>query len=44
MLERISQMKHVIHDWPQSDKAEFGRLLARFVTDFDRTITESEQA
>ncbi|MFA7322867.1 MAG: MarR family transcriptional regulator [Candidatus Nanopelagicales bacterium] len=44
MLERISQLKHVIRDWPLGDKAEFGRLLARFVTDFDRTITEAEQA
>lgn len=44
MLERIAQFERVIHDWPVDDRAEFGRLLARFVNDFDRTFTETEQA
>jgi len=42
--ERIAMFERVMASWSETDRIAFGELLAQFVSDFDRTITEAEQA
>jgi len=44
LLERIAQIEKVTEAWSEADRTTFGALLARFVTDFDHSINEAEQA
>lgn len=44
MRERVGLFERILSDWPESDRIAFGALLTRFVTDFDHTLTEAEQA
>ncbi len=41
---RVALFEQVMADWPEADRVSLGQLLERFVTDFDRTIVDSEQA
>ena len=41
---RVALFEQVISQWPESERIALGELLEKFVIDFDRTITEAEQA
>ena len=42
MNERITQIEKVTDGWSEVDRELFSALLSRFVTDFDRTINETD--
>jgi DNA-binding MarR family transcriptional regulator len=42
MNERITQIEKVTDGWSEADRELFSALLSRFVTDFDRTINETD--
>ena len=41
---RSAQFAQVTQAWTEEERQTFGTLLATFVTDFDRTLNESEHA
>ncbi len=41
---RVALFEQVMADWPEADRLALGQLLEQFVLDFDRTISEAEQA
>ena len=42
MNERITQLEKVTDSWTEDDRELFSALLSRFVTDFDRTMNETD--
>lgn len=41
---RVAFYEQVMSQWPESERIALGQLLEKFVLDFDRTISEAEQA
>lgn len=41
---RIRDFEQLINEWPEQDRAEFARLLTRFVTDFETHLQEGTTA